>query len=120
MALGRCQRFFRSQSLGVYRPNISEHEYGDRMDQKEQILSTINQMVDAFHEGDPVFAGSGTSFADARAFIQRIESAQRVIELHRNSLRPSSASDIAELVVAAIDSVAPTRARADELARPRH
>jgi hypothetical protein len=67
-----------------------------------------------------VFARSGTSFADARAFIQRIESAQRVIELHRNSLRPRSASDIAELVIAAIDGVAPTRARDDELSGPRH
>jgi ketosteroid isomerase-like protein len=52
MALGRCRRFFWSQSLGVYRPNISEQEQGDRMDQKEQILSTVNQMVAAFHEGD--------------------------------------------------------------------
>jgi RNA polymerase sigma factor (sigma-70 family) len=70
-------------------------------------------------QDDTVFARSGTSFADARAFIQRIESAQRVIELHRNSLPPRSASDIAELVIAAIDSVAPTRPRDDELAKPR-
>jgi RNA polymerase sigma factor (sigma-70 family) len=68
----------------------------------------------------PMFARSGTSFADARAFIQRIESAQRVIELHRNSPPPRSASDIAELVIAAIDTVAPTRARDDELAGQRH
>ena len=48
------------------------------------------------------------------------ESAQRVIELHRNSVPPRSASDIAELVIAAIDSVALTRARDDEIAGPRH
>jgi RNA polymerase sigma factor (sigma-70 family) len=71
-------------------------------------------------QDEPMFAGSGTSFAEARAFIQRIESAQRVIELHRSSLPPRSVSDIAELVIAAIDSGAPTRARDDELARPRH
>jgi hypothetical protein len=42
-------------------------------------------------QDDTVFARSDTSFADARAFIQRIESAPRVIELHRNSLPPRSA-----------------------------
>src|SRR6187402_681637 len=41
-------------------------------------------------QDDPMFARSGTSFADARAFIQRIEAAQRVIELHRNSVPPRS------------------------------
>ena len=67
-----------------------------------------------------MFARNGTSFADARAFIQRIESAQRVIELHRNSLPPRSASDIAAFVIAALDTIAPTRAHDDELAGRRH
>jgi hypothetical protein len=71
-------------------------------------------------QDEPMLARDGTSFAAARAFIQRIESAQRVIELHRNSLPPHSASGIAEIVIAAIDAVAPPRARDDGLALPRH
>jgi RNA polymerase sigma factor (sigma-70 family) len=60
---------------------------------------------------DPTFARDGTSFAAARALIQRIEDAQRVVELQRTALPPRSASGIAELVIAAIDAAAPSPAR---------
>jgi RNA polymerase sigma factor (sigma-70 family) len=53
---------------------------------------------------NPVFAREGTSFADARAFIQQIEEAQRVVELHRTALPPRSASEVAEFVIAALDA----------------
>jgi hypothetical protein len=55
-----------------------------------------------------MFARDGTSFTDARAFIRRIEDAQRVVELQRNAVPPRSASDVAELVIAAIDTVGPS------------
>jgi RNA polymerase sigma factor (sigma-70 family) len=71
-------------------------------------------------QDEPMFARNGISFAEARAFIQRIEAAQRVIELQRTSLPARSASDIAELVIAAIDTGAPQRARDDELGGRRH
>jgi RNA polymerase sigma factor (sigma-70 family) len=58
---------------------------------------------------EPAFAREGTSFADARAFIQRIEDTQRVLELHRTALPVRSASGVAELVIAALDAVAPTQ-----------
>ena len=67
-----------------------------------------------------MFARDGTSFADARGFIQRIEEAQRVVELQRTSAPPGSASDIAEFVIAAIDAIAPTRAHDEELAGRPH
>jgi hypothetical protein len=51
----------------------------------------------------PTFATHGTSFVDARAFIQRITEAQRVVELQRTALPLRSASDLAELVIAALD-----------------
>lgn len=55
---------------------------------------------------EPAFAREGTSFTDARAFIQRIEDTQRVLELHRTALPVRSASGVAELVIAALDALA--------------
>jgi hypothetical protein len=70
--------------------------------------------------GEPAFARDGTSFADARAFIQRIEDTQRVLELHRTALPARSASTVAELVIAALDAVAPPRAHEHEPTDRRH
>jgi RNA polymerase sigma factor (sigma-70 family) len=55
------------------------------------------------------FARDGTSFADARALIQRLEDTQRVLELHRTSPPVRSASEVAERVIAALDGVASTQ-----------
>ena len=38
----------------------------------------------------------------------RKREAQRVVELQRNAVPPRSASDVAELVIAAIDTVGPS------------
>jgi RNA polymerase sigma factor (sigma-70 family) len=64
----------------------------------------------------PMFARDGTSFTDARAFIRRIEETQRVLELQRKALPPRSSSNVAELVIAAIDTAGSPHALDDALA----
>jgi RNA polymerase sigma factor (sigma-70 family) len=53
---------------------------------------------------EPMFARDATSFADARAYVRRIEEAKRVTELHRASLPRSPTSSVAEFVISALDS----------------
>jgi RNA polymerase sigma factor (sigma-70 family) len=54
--------------------------------------------------GKPSFAADGKSFEQARAVIQRVEDAQRVLELHRGALREVAAPNVAELVISALES----------------
>jgi RNA polymerase sigma factor (sigma-70 family) len=53
---------------------------------------------------EPSFARHGTSFADARACVQRIEQAKRVTELQRAAAPRSWSSSVAEFVISALDS----------------
>jgi hypothetical protein len=62
----------------------------------------------------PSFARDGTSFADARAFVQRMEETKRVTELHRGTAPQSSLSSVAEFVISALDSLPSARPHDDE------
>jgi RNA polymerase sigma factor (sigma-70 family) len=67
---------------------------------------------------EPQFAGDGVSFDDARAFVQRVEEAQRVVELHRTALSLHSNATVAEFVISALDSFEATRPAGDESVLP--
>jgi len=53
---------------------------------------------------EPLFAEAGSSFAEARELIRRIEEAKRVIELHRGTRPRGSTLDFTRSVVSALDA----------------
>jgi len=54
----------------------------------------------------PLFAGQGSSFVEARDLIQRVERAQRVVELHRRAYPREPSTDIVRVVLAALEAPA--------------